>query len=214
MSMFDSYDNLNPRRIPNNISNNPPKEYNIIDTTIPKKMYNVKNEFIGYTWEYGTEFDFIISVNDLIKVKRDSVVYNEIGEEPTTATVGYKGQQCYNTVDNKSWTCVGIIDGFYVWVPDEKVTYAKDGTTTIEMQEDMTARSIRVEIYDFRRELLKSFENSGCNSICCRMDKDIYEVMKSGVHYVTVKILGLEEVEIKQNFEILITDGSVEDGTL
>ena len=46
------------------------------------------------------------------------------------------------------------------------------------------------------------------------MDKDIYEVIKSGVHYVTVKILGLEEVEIKQNFEILITDGSVEDGTL
>lgn len=204
MSMFDTYDNTNAKYIPNNISKNPAKDYEVIDNSLPRKLYDIKNRFIGYCWDFGDEFDFVVSVNDKIKVRRDSIVFNEEGKEPTTATVGYKGLQAYNTIDNKSWTCIGLIDGFYVWVPDDNVTYAVDGTTELEMIRDTKGKTVRVDFYDFRWEHIKSFENSSCNAISCRIDKDIYELMKSGVYYCTVKVLGIDECDLIDKFEIVI----------
>lgn len=200
MSMFDNYDNLSRFYVPNNISVNPAKEYDSIDQSIPKKLYDIKNRFIGYSWDYGDTFDLTLSVNNRIPVNRDSIIFSEQNITPTTNTAGYKGLQAYNTIDNKSWTCVGTINGLYVWVEDDEVTYAVDGTTYIEMTRDVTDKIIRVDIYDFRWEHVKSFEEVESNTIACRID----DTLQSGLYYCTVKLLGAEECELINKFTITI----------
>ena len=201
MSMFDNYDNLSRFYVPNNISVNPAKEYNSIDDNImPKKLYDIKNRFIGYSWDYGSVFDLTLSINSKIPVKRDSIIFSEPNITPTTETAGYKGLQAYNTMDNKSWTCIGTINGLYVWVEDDEVTYAIDGTTVIEMNRDCTDKLLRVEIYDFRWDLVKTFETTDSNTIDCRIDETLY----SGLYYCTVKLIGNEECELISKFTITI----------
>lgn len=201
MSMFDNYDNLSKFYVPNNISQNPAKEYDSIDNNImPKKLYDLKNRFIGYSWDYGNTFDLTLSVNSKIPVKRDSIIFSEPNITPTTETAGYKGLQAYNTIDNKSWTCVGTINGLYVWVEDDEVTYAIDGTTIIEMIRDCKDKEIRVDFYDFRWEPVKSFTTIDSNTIVCRID----DTLESGLYYCTVKLLGTEECELINKFTVSI----------
>lgn len=200
MSMFDNYDNLSRFYVPNNISVNPAKEYNTINQTIPKKLYDIKNRFIGYSWDYGDTFDLILSVNNRIPVRRDSIIFSEHNITPTTDTAGYKGLQAYNTIDNKSWTCVGTVNGLYVWVEDDEVTYAIDGTTVIEMQRDVTDKVIEVEIYNFRWELVKTFTEEGSSTIACRID----DTLQSGLYYCTVKLLGENKSELVNKFTLSI----------
>lgn len=200
MSMFDNYDNQNIFHVPNNISVNPAKEYNTIDTSIPKKIYDIKNNFIGYSWDYGDTFDLILSVNNKIPVKHDSIIFSEPNITPTTDTAGYKGLQAYNTIDNKSWTCVGTINGLYVWVEDDEVTYAINGTTIIEMQRDVMDKTIIVDIYDFRWEHIKSYEESNSHTIACRID----DTLQSGLYYCTVKLVGENKNELISKFSLTI----------
>lgn len=200
MSMFDNYDNLSRFYVPNNISVNPATEYDSIDQTIPKKLYDIKNRFIGYSWDYGDTFDLILSINNRIPVRRDSIIFSEQNITPTTDTAGYKGLQAYNTIDNKSWTCVGTVNGLYVWVEDDEVTYAIDGTTYLEMIRDVMNTKIRVDIYDFRWEHIKSFEEVESNTIACRID----DTLQSGLYYCTVKLLGAEECELIDKFTLSI----------
>lgn len=205
MSMFDNYDSINPDIVPNNLDNNTPLEViSIKDNSIPRTLYDIKNRFIGYAWEYGDEFNFTLSVNDIIKVNANSIIYENFGEQPVISTPGYDGKKAYNILDNKSWTCRGLIGGMYKWETDKEVTYDANGTKEIEMFKNMTDKSILVQIYDRRWELVKSFENSGLNQITCRFDKDIYETIKSGIYYCIIKILGEDSCEIKSKFTIVI----------
>ena len=61
-------------------------------------------------------------------------------------------------------------------------------------------KKIRVDIYDFRWEHVKSFEEPQSNTIVCRID----DTLKSGVYYCTVKLLGAEECELIDKFTLSI----------
>ena len=209
MSMFDNYDFLPSNYIPNNLTTSPPLEYKVIDDYIPKKIYNLKNDFIGYSWNYGYIFDFKLSVNDIIKVKDDSIIFTTAEEEPTDSLVGYKGQQCYNTVKNKSWTCSGHIQGIYVWVEDKYVTYDAHGTKEIEMVTDVSDSTITFEMYDKKWKLIYSITAEEVNEIICPISKDLYDKMKPDVYHCTLRVIGNNTERIKKQFEIVILNEGV-----
>ena len=204
MGMFDNYNNQCIFDIPNNIHNEPVREYNIIEDTIPHKIYNINNKFIGYRWNYGDIFTFNINVNDIIKVHRDSIIFDKTGETPDSKTRGYKGQQAYNTFDKVSWTCVGCINGLYVWVEDAEITYDKDGTKEIELITDVTNKTVEVSIYNFRYELIKTFKNSNCNIVSIDINESIYEVLSNGLYKCVVRIIDDKINTVKDEFTINI----------
>ena len=108
MGMFDNYDNLNPDYIPNNTTKYIDKYYLTINSQIPRPLYDIKNNFLGYSWDNGEIFDFNMSVDDMITIRENSIIYDTPGESPDTYTIGeIEGQQAYNVVDAKSWTFSG-----------------------------------------------------------------------------------------------------------
>lgn len=204
MSMFDSYNNICILDTPDNIHNEPAKEYNTISSDKPSKIYDINNKFVGYAWNYGDIFTFNINVNDIIKVHRDSIIFDETDETPNSQTRGYKGQQAYNTVDKVSWTCVGHMNGLYVWVRDTEITYDKDGTKEIELTTDISNKTVEVNIYNFRYELIKTFENSNCNLVSIDINESIYEVLPSGLYKCVVRITDDKISTIKDEFTITV----------
>ena len=204
MGMFDTYDNINTNYIPDNINKQLPQYYNIIDDTYPKKLYDMKGRFQGFSWNYGDEFEFKLTVNNVIKVNKDSIVYTGSGEYPYVGTLGYKGQQAYNIVDNKSWTCIGEVNGLNLWVEDEEIIYDSKGTKEIEFITDMTNKGLILQIYDFQWEPIKSFENFESTELVCTINKDIYNDIKRGLYYAILYVLEDNVKHIKNKFIISI----------
>ena len=205
MGMFDSYDSLDPNVIPDNISSKPSDTYKVLDDELPHKMYSIKGNFIGYNWSYGDEFTFKASPNKSIKVLADSLIYINNDECPNTRTVGYKGQQAYNIVDYKSWTCVGNIDGLYIWIEDDDVTYPVNGTIEISFAQDMSDKVLRLDIYNFRWEKIKTYETIGEPTITCIIDENTYKFMPSGIYHATLTMSDDNVSKVVDKFMISIS---------
>ena len=206
MKMFDNYDNLDPEYIPNNISKDTDTNYIILDNTLPRPIYDIKNNFIGYTWDEGEFFDLNISVNDKIKVKENSIIFNCPGEYPDTYTAAeIKGQQAYNTADGKSWTYVGKANDLHIWIEDIDLIYPINGDKIIEINTDMIDNHIELDIYNFRWEKIYSKTGeTGKSNIVLQIDEEMSEILKPSVYYVIVKICSEETQYIKSRFMINI----------
>ena len=204
--MFDNYDKLNPDYIPNNTTTYLDTEYLTIDSEVPRPMYDIKNNFIGYTWDEGESFDFKMSVDDMITIRRNSLIYEKAGEHPdvyTVAEVG--GQQAYNVVDAKSWTFTGKSSNLYIWVEDDELTYPVNGDKSIMINTDMTDAYIELDIYNFRWEKIYSQNGEVGNSdIVLHIDSEMSDILKPGVYYVTLKICSEKEQFVKSRFMINI----------
>ena len=109
MSMFEKYDNIDPNYIPDNTSPRPTYDTEEL-TKEPRIAYNIKGNPIGYSWTYGSEFKLKFSANQTFKVPFNSIVYDTANEKPDETTQGVTGQQAFNTVDCKSWTCFNSAD--------------------------------------------------------------------------------------------------------
>lgn len=191
MSMFDNYDNLSANYVPDNTSPKPSDEYfTLADDALPRPAFNIKGNFIGYTWTAGDTFDMKFSVKDIVKVDKNSIIYYNTGVCPTTETMGSPGQQAYNVPDTKSWTCVKFDDGLYIWVEDDVITYLADGEVELDFTPSMEGKTLQLDVYNFRWEHFHTFSSLGAAEIVCTLDKDITEKFKPGVYYSTLKVLG------------------------
>ena len=206
MGMFDTYDKLNPDYIPNNTTDYKDIYYLTIDSEIPRPMYDIKNNFLGYTWDKGEIFDFNISVDDMITVRENSIIYEHSGEQPDIYTVAeVEGQQAYNIVDCKSWTFSGKTENLYIWVEDTELTYPVNGDKSIMINTDMTDAHIQLDIYNFRWENIHTQNGEiGESDIVLHIDEEISKLLKPGVYYVTLKICSEETQFIKSRFMINI----------
>ena len=190
MNMFTSYDNLPENYIPDNSSPMRQPSEDILDTKLPRRLFDLKDRFIGYEFNYGDTFVLPLTVNYIIKIDEDSLVYNVSGGRPTAGTIGtFLGQKAYNTVDAKSWTYVGATTDSYVWVEDEFVMYQVDGDRTIQLDRDMKNKSIKVDIYDFRWNHIHTFENSNSANIECEFTKELSDKIARGIYYCTIRIV-------------------------
>lgn len=206
MGMFDKYDKLNPDYIPNNTTTYLGTEYLTIDSEVPRPMYDIKNNFIGYTWDEGEFFDFKLSVDDMITVRENSLIYDKPGEGPDLYTIAeMEGQQAYNVVDAKSWTFTGKAENLYIWIEDTELTYPTKGDKSIMINTDMTDAYIQMNIYNFRWENIYSQNGEiGESDIVLHIDNEMSETLKPGVYYVTLKICSEKEHFVKSRFMINI----------
>lgn len=205
MGMFDTYDRLDPDYIPDNTSPKYCNRYLTITNKLPRITYDTKNRFIGYSWDYGDIFDFTISVDDVIAVRKDSLIFNNTGEKPDNNTVGiYKGQQAYNTVDGISWTFVGQSADIYIWKQDEKLTYPMDGDKKLIIKKDMQNKSIVVDIYNFRWENLMSFTNDNSSTIDISINDDVNKKLLKGVYYCTVFIVDSDNRYLQNKYMLIV----------
>lgn len=204
-SMFSRYDNLNANYIPDNSSPEQSKEMIEICHKLPKELFDVKGRFIGYSWSEGDTFIFPVTVNTVIKVDKDSIIYEKAGEHPTESTPAQRaGQQAYNIVDCISWTYVGRADSFYIWVKDDTFTYSTDGEVELTIQRDMTDKQLEVQVFNFRWEHIHSFIESGVPNIDCDFNKDITSKFNSSVYYCLVKITSKTSVETVRKFMLVV----------
>lgn len=206
MGMFDKYDNLNPDYIPDNTTTYLDKDYLTIDSDIPRPLYDLEGKFLGYSWDEGEVFEFKMSINDMITIRKNSLIYNKTGEQPDVYTKAeIEGQQAYNTVDAKSWTFTGKTENLYIWVEDTELTYPVNGDKSIMINTDMTNAYIQLDIYDFRwNNVYTQNGNIGKSDIVLNIDDEISKILKPGVYYVTLKICSEEEQFIKSRFIISI----------
>ena len=205
MSMFEKYDRLNEDYIPNNTTVNTDINYIVHDDSLPRTSHNVYGNRIGLTWVHGEEFDLILSAKKELLVAEDSIVYEKSGEVPTQLTKGLLGQQAFNTVDCKSWTCVGISSDMYIWIEDSYIITPSNGAKKIYMCPDMTNKTLLVTIYNHRWEELYSLEKLGKIEVSIHVGKELNEILKPGVYYCTIKVTSMESVEIV-NKEMLIVN--------
>lgn len=183
MGMFDTYDNDKKR-----ICNDSDRNYTSITDTLPNKIYNIKHNFVGYSWHTDDVFDWKITVNKKIKVSKDSYIYTQPDEMPDTATEGYLGQKAYNVVDIKSWTCVGLIEDFYVWVADKTFIYPIVGDVEIELTPSMINKTFSISFYDYKWNIIRTIEDINSNTFTCKIGTDVKELNKTGIYYVLTRI--------------------------
>lgn len=202
MGMFDRYDNLSSDYIPDNTTTYLDKEFLTIDSQIPRPMYDINNNFIGYSWDKGELFEFEVSVDDMITVRKNSLLFNNTGEAPDSYTVAETiGQQAYNTVDAKSWTFVGKTDNLYNWIEDDELLYPVNGDKSIIIHTDMTNKYIELSIFNFRQELVYSQQGVlNESSLMLKVDEELSKILNSGIYNVEVKICSDEMDFIKSRY--------------
>ena len=204
--MFDRYNNLNPDYVPNNTTNYTTGEFATIGSEMPRPMYNLKGAIVGYTWNSEEKFDFNISIDDMITIKKNALIFEEHGAAPDTLTIGEViGQQAYNVVDARSWTFVGKTNAQYIWVEDDELTYPTDGTKSIMIHTDMIGKHIEIDISDFRYQTVYSqVEAEGVSSTVLHVNDDLSNLLKSGIYHVSVKVCSDETTFVKNKFFISI----------
>lgn len=203
MSMFESYDKLGMSANTDGITlvNAP---YHIMNMdTLPRSIYDIKDRFIGYEWGSHDQFDFKINATDTINVNDKAILFSNYGEAPTTETEGYLGQQAYNTVEGKCWTCLGLINDLYIWAQEDKIYYPEDGTKKVDFTSFGKIDSIIVDFYNFRWELIKSFTNDE-KEIVCPIDDEMNKLMPTGIYYATVTIVAEGTRYLKNKFTIIV----------
>lgn len=188
MSMFENYDNQPDDYIPNNLFRFIDKCPKIIDLNLPNKEFNVKNEFIAYTWKYGDTFNFVFSNTKDIYVERDSIILEEEGAEPTDAS--RVCQKAYNIVDLRSWTCTSHTKDGDLWEEDAVFTYTtcKHGKKVSVKLFDMPNKTITWSIQNYRHDEIYSKEvvtnDAVGESIEFVIDKEMStEMLKPGVFF-------------------------------
>lgn len=205
MGMFDRYDKLNSSYIPNN-STEINTEYVTVDTSLPRCVYDIHKKQLGYSWNFGEHFKFNLSISCNIKVSEDSIVYEISGETPTENTQAQRiGQQCYNIKDAKSWTFVGVSSERYIWIEDKQFIYNKGEDKEIDVSIDMTDKIAELSIYDFRWNKIHSVcSDTNSSEISLNVDSELDKIVKPGIYYCTLKIIGEQQSQIKDKFIIIV----------
>jgi hypothetical protein len=96
--MFEKYDNISSDYIPDNTS---PKEVPLDDTPsgLPRRCYNIKNEFVGFSWIRGEKFEFSLKYEDVPEIKDISVEIYDYQQNHLKSFKEIKNNSVVITVD-------------------------------------------------------------------------------------------------------------------
>ena len=190
-NMFVNYDNINKLYQPNNMSNMTKAK---CITKLPYEEYNTKGELIGYYWYYGDTVNLEFDIYGELTVMANSIIYKASGEEPTTTTIGTIGQQAYNIIDYKSWTCTSIENNKYTWTLNDK--YLSDESIDIEespqniyitAKDFLADKQLILTFYNFRGENIYQQMFNGVSPLTVAIDeKTSKEVFQKGIYYISL----------------------------
>ena len=207
--MFDSYSNLSDIYVPDNTTNQQNTFIVFNDSTV-KKEYNVKGDFVGYSWNYGDTVSFGVSMSKKVMVEEDAIVYEESGEYPDSSTVGIKGQRAYNTKDIKSWTCETLDQTVYNWVEDIVFKYPEFGTKEITLRtfENDNLKKVLFEIKNFRKEVVYSNEMMFTDILNIDITKEVAEILLKGTYSFYFTLLDENSSNMFMMFNVIIKDSN------
>lgn len=209
--MFDSYSNLSDIYVPNN-SEKKFYYYTVFNDNLIKKEYNIKGEFIGYSWAYGDTLVIPYNLNKIIYVEDNAIVYQAEGEAPTTETVGIKSQKAYNVYDIKSWTCETLDQATYDWVEDKEFTYPTNGTKQIILvtEKDIHDKKIIFTIKNFRQELIYSHEYPATDMVSIDINEELSKKLLKGTYSCYIDMVRENDLAFRNcsKFYITIVDSN------
>ena len=194
--MFSNYQNITNNYTPNNTHCSFPvgqsyTKLNPIKESKPYEEYNVKGELIGYSWPQGEILNLEFVIDGVITVEDSAIVLTAHGDVPSDTT-GALGARAYNVTDLKSWTCKNIIDGKFLWIEDAEFTYNDSCSRSIYVTSDdyMKDKKIRVDIYNFRKEIIHSQLFEGSNRVKLIIDENLTKIMTRGIYSCSMTVIG------------------------
>ncbi len=209
--MFDNYNNLSTSYIPNNQKITDTFNRIEFNNEEPRKEFSNDGLFIGYSWNYGDTVEIPYSIYKTIAVEDNAIIYYESGEGPSKDTAGLLNQKAYNVVDLKLWICETLDQSIYNWVEQNKFTYPTTGKkmVTLNLDIDMSDKSIEVNICNFRKEVIYTETFSGKTTIKVNIDKDLSKKLLKGIYYITFYIVGEDYKSLDESLFILVKDEAV-----
>lgn len=204
--MFSSYDRLNTEYIPDNTVQY--CEHIKLDMPhTPELLLDKNNNIRGYKWNSSERFERTFSVDDIIRVANDAIVYTVSGDGPDVDTEGSReGQQAYNIADGISWTYIGRTETIHLWIQDEKFIYPVHGVKPIPLKEPLTAAQfVKLVVYNFRWEpVFETHSELGDSVVNFKYDDELASVMKSGTYYGVLSICDDVQTRIDKTFYLVV----------
>ena len=195
MGMFLNYHNIADNYRPNNLIQAYPQasttsKLNPVAASKPYEEYNTKGELSGYFWHYGETLNLEFTIDGEITIESNALIIKTRNLEPTTTTVGTIGQRVYNIVDLRSWTCIGILRGEYIWEEDEEFTYPlnSDKSVYISSEDYLNGKNVEVTLYNFRMEPICKKIYAAKSTIIFTIDKELSSQLFKGIYYCSVKV--------------------------
>lgn len=204
MSQFDKFNNTTNTYIPDNTSLRIKDKNKELDLNLPKKDYNLKGDFISYSWNKGDTLSLKFSVNKEITVENNALIFEISGESPSS-TEGYLHQRAYNLVDIKSWTCNAISEEFgSSWIEDKVFTYPSIGSVT-HLIPDMNGKSLLGEILNFRQEVIYAQQFDNVNEAEIEINKELSEKLTTGIYYCRASVVAENTSYMYKQYMIHVT---------
>lgn len=195
MGMFLNYQSIANNYQPNNLIKAFPTKFkdsklDPVNESRPFELYNAKGELEGYYWRYGETLNLEFNIDGEITIEGNAIIMSGKGQSPTTETVGKVGQRLYNISDIRSYTCVAVTYGKYIWREDEEFTYPTSATRSVYIQADdyLKDKTVEVTIYNFRMEPICTKTFVGASTVRFVIDKELSEKLVRGIYYCSAKV--------------------------
>lgn len=196
MGMFLHYQNVADNYTPNNIKRSFPvgKSYTKLDpvkASKPYEEYNAKGELIGYFWHYGEVLNLEFNIDGEITVESDALIFTNHGEFPMLSTEGKLYQRAYNVVDFVSWTCVGYVDGNFIWRQDAEFEYDENSNKSVyvDASQYMQDKQLKLVIYNFRMEPVHEVVLNGTCKATVSIDQELSMKLRKGIYYCSLNVI-------------------------
>lgn len=202
MGMFLNYQNI-ANSYPNNLTESfpvsaIPSKLNPIEASKPYEEYNVKGELVGYFWHYGETLKLEFDIDGELTIESDAIIFKVTGVVPTKYTMAKVGQRAYNIVDFRSWTCLAVDNGKYIWEEDSDFTYplSSDRKVYISSESYLKGKNVEVTLYNFRMEPICKKLYEAAPTIIFSIDRELSEKLVKGIYYCSVTVFN-EQTSIK-----------------
>ena len=194
MGMFLNYQNIE-NSYPNNLRKSFPvatadSKLCPVEASKPYEEYNKKGELVGYFWRYGETLNLEFNIDGEITIESDAIIFRQTAIIPSDYTMGKVGQRAYNIIDYRSWTCVAVDNGKYVWEEDSVFTYPQVSDRKVYIPADSYLKDKHVEVvlYNFRMEPVCKKLYDAATTIVFPIDKELSEKLVKGIYYCSVSV--------------------------
>lgn len=153
----------------------------------PNIVYDKAGNIRSASWNCTEMFSWTIPLKYYAFVEYDALIFDNADEQPTTNTKGNKCQKAYNTLTHQEWLCKGRHFDEYLWQEIPLETCSECGMR-IAFNWEYTQKSVIVNIFNFRRELLKTTETNAADNLIFIVDKELSNLFVSGQYYLQIML--------------------------
>lgn len=202
VDMFTNYQNLAQDYIPNNLAayHTKPCSYTKLDpqaASKPYELYDAKGNLEGYYWYEGNQIVLDFSIDGEITIESNALILSVANQVPSNRTEGRLGQQIYNIIDKRSWTCTAYAGLDFVWTENDEFIHPLDKGVPvfIDAADYLKDKSLRFNLYNFRMDVIHTISNSGTNKFKIFIDNDLAKKLVRGIYYCSLEVISKDGTE-------------------